>query len=87
MNLTLAIQVAKFVIWLMLNLSDLVLEAEENLPEAGRGGEKFAAVKEAVLVAARVLGLADRAIDAALGVVDVDKRINDTVSKEINAAR
>lgn len=82
MNLTLAFEVAKFLVWLILSVRKLVADAEQEMPEQGRGSEKFAAVKEAVTVAAQVAGMTDAAIDAVRPLVD--KKINDAVAVEIN---
>ena len=82
MNWTVAFQVARFVIWLILNIRTLVVQAEKELPESGHGAEKFAAVKEAVTVAARVAGMADAAINAVQPLVT--EKINDAVATEIN---
>ncbi len=84
MNWALAFQVAKFVIWIILNVKDLVLEAEKNQPLPGMGSEKFQAVKGAMVIAGKVAGMADDAIDAAFKVYDVDKKIDETVAQEIN---
>ena len=84
MNWSIAIQVAKFVIWLLLNLKQLVLEAEHQLPEAGQGSSKFAAVREAIIIAAKVAGMADQAIDSVWNTMNIDKRIDETVAKEVN---
>lgn len=85
MNLTVLLQVAQFIVWLVLNLPKLVQAAEELIPESNRGGEKFAAVKDAVLVGAKVAGMADAAIKA-VGPL-VDERINRTVDSTINSSR
>jgi len=55
------------------------------MPESNRGGEKFTAVKDAVLVGAKVAGMADAAIKA-VGPL-VDERINKTVANTINSSR
>jgi len=85
MNWTVAFQVARFVVWLVLNIRTLVVQAEEELPEKGRGSEKFAAVKEAVSVAAQVAGMADAAINAVQPLVE--SKINDAVAVEINGKK
>lgn len=82
MNLAMAFQVARFVIWLVLNIRALVVQAEAELPESGQGSAKFAAVKEAVTVAAKVAGMADAAISAVQPLVE--SKINDAVAVEIN---
>lgn len=84
MNWSLAYAVAKFVIWLILNIKEFVLDAEERMPEPGKGSEKMAAVKEAVTVAAKIAGMADSAIDAVTGTGLIDTKINDAVAQEIN---
>jgi len=83
MNWTMIISVARFLIWLALNIRTLVLEAEENLPEAGQGSRKFAAVKEAVMMVASIMGIAKTALDAIAP--QVDAKINQAVAEEINA--
>ena len=61
-----------------------MLQAEEQLPEAGKGSEKFQAVKTAVITAAKYADIADEAVDKA------DEFINDSiegaVAKFINAS-
>lgn len=84
MNWALAFQVAKFVIWLVLNIKEFVFDAEERMPEKGRGSEKFAAVKEGVLVAAKLAGMAETAINAVASTGLIDSKINDAVASEIN---
>lgn len=85
MNWTIAFQVARFVIWLVLNIRTLVNQAEQELPESGRGSDKFAAVKEAVTVAASVAGMADAAIKAVQPLVE--SKINEAVAVEINGKK
>jgi len=84
MNWALAFQVAKFVIWLVLNIKEFVIDAEQRRPGSGEGSEKFAAVKEAVAVAAKIAGMADAAIDAVSKLGLIDTKINDAVASEIN---
>jgi len=83
MNLTIILQVAQFVIWLLLNLPKLVKAAEEMIPESGKGAEKFAAVKEAVTVAAQVAGMADKALAVVTPLID--SKINAAVATTVNA--
>jgi len=84
MNWSLAYSVAKFVIWLILNVREFVRDAEERMPVSGKGSEKLAAVKEAVAVAAKIAGMADSAIDAVANTGLIDSKINDAVAVEIN---
>jgi len=84
MNWSLAYQVAKFIIWLVLNVREFVKDAEERMPESGKGSEKLAAVKEAVSIAAKIAGMADSAIDAVAKTGLVEQKINDAVATEIN---
>ena len=83
-KLKLAFEIAQFVLFLISSIKDLVLQAEEQMPEAGKGSEKFAAVKEAILTAAKYADIADEAVDK------VDEFINDSiegaVAKFINAS-
>jgi hypothetical protein len=83
MNWTTIIAVARFLVWLALNIRTLVLEAEENLPESGKGSEKFAAVKDAVLTVASIMGIAKTALDAIAP--QVDGKINQAVATTVNA--
>lgn len=80
----LGVQIARFVIFLFFAVKDLVLKAEEEMPEPGRGSEKFQAVKEGITIAAKYVGIAREAVDA----VDdfVDEKINSVVASEINGA-
>ena len=83
-KLKLAFEIARFVLFLIASIKDLVLQAEEQLPEAGKGSEKFQAVKTAVITAAKYADIADEAVDK------VDEFINDSiegaVAKFINAS-
>jgi len=81
-KIQLAIQIAKIVLFLFFGLKDLVLQAEELVPESGKGKEKFAAVKAAIAAAAGVMGIAEQAVKAADKIID--DKINETVAKEIN---
>lgn len=80
----LAFEIARFVLFLVTSLKDLVLEAEEQMPERGRGSEKFAAVKKAVITAAKYAEISEKAVDT----VDdfIDSQINQTVSETINSS-
>ena len=83
-KLKLAFEIAKLVLFLIASIKDLVLQAEEQLPESGKGSEKFQAVKTAVITAAKYADIADEAVDKA------DDFINDAiegaVAKFINAS-
>ncbi len=83
-KLKLAFEIAQFVLFLISSIKDLVLQAEEQMPEAGKGSEKFAAVKEAVLTAAKYADIADEAIEKADDFVD--NHIESAVKKFINAS-
>lgn len=76
------LQMAKFVIWLVGAVRELVVDAEEQIPESGKGAEKFATVKKAVTVAAQYAGIADQVVKTLDGVID--KEINAAVDTEIN---
>jgi hypothetical protein len=81
-KIQLAIQIARLALFLFFGLRELVLQAEELVPESGKGKEKFAAVKQAIAAAAAVMGIAEQA----LKVYDktIEERIEETVAKEIN---
>ena len=83
-KLKLAFEIARFVLFLIASIKALVLQAEEQLPEAGKGSEKFQAVKTAVITAAKYADIADEEVDKA------DEFINDSiegaVAKLINAS-
>ena len=83
-KLKLAFEIARFVVFLISSLKELVIQAEEQLPESGKGSEKFAAVKKAVIVAAKYADIADEAVDK----VDdfIDEQIEGAVGKFINAS-
>lgn len=83
-KLKLAFEIARFVLFLITSLKELVLQAEEQLPESGKGSEKFAAVKEAVITAAKYADIADEAVEKADAFVD--DAINSAVGKFINAS-
>lgn len=87
MDLTLILNAAKFLIWLTLNIRDLVLSAEKELSLPNQGGKKFAAVKEAVIIGAQVAGVAQTTIDAIINRSIIDTKINDAVATEINAVK
>ena len=72
-KLKLAFEIARFVLFLIASIKDLVLQAEEQLPESGKGSEKFEAVKTAVITAAKYADIADEAVDK------VDEFINDSI--------
>lgn len=82
-KIKLAFDIARFVLFIVTSLKTLVLSAEEQLPEPGRGSEKFAAVKQAVIMAADYADIASEAIEA----LDtfLDEQINTTVQKWINS--
>ena len=54
------------------------------MPESGRGSEKFAAVKKAVITAAKYAEISEKAVDT----VDdfINSQINQTVSETINSS-
>ncbi len=81
-KISLAMEIAKFVLFIIRSLKDLVVQAEEMMPEPGRGSEKFAAVKEALITAARYAGMADEAVDRADAFID--EKINKEVDQQIN---
>ena len=83
-KLKLAFEIAKFVLFLIASIKELVLQAEEQMPEAGKGSEKFAAVKQAVLTAAKYADIADEAIDKADDFLN--EHIESAVDKFINNA-
>lgn len=78
----LAFEIARFVLFLITSVKDLVLEAEEQLPESGKGSEKFAAVKTAVVAAAKYADIADEAVQKADAFID--DTIEHTVGTVIN---
>jgi hypothetical protein len=83
-KLKLAFEIAKFVLFLIASIKELVLQAEEQMPEQGKGSEKFAAVKQALLTAAKYADIADEAIDKADDFLN--EHIESAVDKFINNA-
>jgi len=83
-KLKLAFEIARFVLFLIASIKDLVLQAEEQLPEAGKGSEKFAAVKTAVVTAAKYADIAEEAVKKADEFID--ESINVAVANHINNA-
>lgn len=83
-KLKLAFEIARFVLFLIASIKDLVLQAEEQLPEAGKGSEKFKAVKTAVITAAKYADIADEAVQTADEFID--NAIDTAVSNHINNA-
>lgn len=81
-KLKMAFEIARFVLFIVTSVKTLVLNAEEQLPESGRGAEKFAAVKQAVLMAAGYADIASEAIQALDAFLD--EQINTTVARWIN---
>ena len=80
----LAFEIARFVLFLIASIKDLVVQAEEQMPESGKGSEKFAAVKTAIITAAKYADIADEAIEKADDFVDT--HIESAVQKFINAS-
>lgn len=76
-KLKLAFEIARFVLFLIASIKDLVLQAEEQLPEAGKGSEKFKAVKTAIITAAKYADIADEAVEKA------DEFINETIDVSV----
>ena len=83
-KLKLAFEIARFVLFLIASIKDLVLQAEEQLPEAGKGSQKFAAVKTAVVTAAKYADIAEEAVKKADEFID--ESINVAVANHINNA-
>ena len=83
-KLKLAFEIARFVLFLITSIKELVIQAEEHMPEPGKGSEKFAAVKESILTAAKYADIADEAIEKADEFVDT--HIEAAVQKFINAS-
>ena len=83
-KLKLAFEIARFVLFLIASIKDLVLQAEEQLPESGKGSEKFAAVKQAVVTAAKYADIAEEAVEKADEFID--DAIEGAVAKFINAS-
>ena len=69
----------RLVIFMIFGLRDLVIEAAKNQDVAGSA--KFQAVKAAVLSIARAMGIAEKALDAADGI------INDRIETAYQAAK
>lgn len=87
MNLSMMFQIAKFVIWLVLNIKEFVLDAEARDPAPNRGAEKKSAVVKAVKVAASAAGMAQAAIEAVEKMGVIDGEIEDAVASEINPSK
>ena len=83
-KLKLAFEIARFVVFLVTSIKDLVLQAEEQLPESGKGSEKFAAVKQAVIIAAKYADIGGEAVEAVDGFIN--EKINETVKETINSS-
>lgn len=83
-KLKLAFEIARFVLFLIASIKDLVIQAEEQLPESGKGSEKFAAVKQAVVTAAKYADIAEEAVEKADEFID--DAIEGAVAKFINAS-
>jgi hypothetical protein len=77
-----AFEIARFVLFIVTSVKALVLSAEEQLPESGKGSEKFAAVKQAIIMAARYADIASDIITT----LDqyIDEQIDSAVSKWVN---
>lgn len=73
------IAIGRLVIFMVFGLRDLVVEAAKN--DAVAGSEKFAAVKAALISIASMMGIAQKALDAADGI------INDRIESAYQAAK
>jgi hypothetical protein len=79
MNISTWIAVGRLVIFMAFGLRDLVVEAAKN--DAVAGSEKFAAVKSALVTIAKMMGIAEKALNAADGI------INDKIETAYQAAK
>jgi hypothetical protein len=74
MNIASWIAVGRLVIFMAFGLRDLVVEAAKN--DAVAGSEKFAAVKAALITIGKMMGIAEKALNAADGIIN--ERIENT---------
>lgn len=83
MSISQMIQIARFMVFIIRAVRDLVVEVEQQMPEPGRGKEKFATVKRALEVTAKYAGISQDML------TKVDSLVNDeietAVKEEINA--
>jgi len=77
-----AIEVAKFILFVVRSVRELVVEIEQAIPEPGRGAEKFAIVKKTLLTVAKYMGISKAVLETVDGMVD--DQINEAVAEEIN---
>lgn len=76
------IQIAKFMVFVISSVKQLVIEVEQQMPEPGRGAEKFAVIKKTLTTVGKYMGIST----AVLETVDsmVADEINEAVATEIN---
>jgi len=77
-----AIEIAKFILFVVRSVRELVVEIEQAIPEPGRGAEKFAIVKKTLLTVAKYMGISKAVLETVDGMVD--DQINEAVAEEIN---
>ena len=76
------IEIAKFILFVVRSVRELVVEIEQAIPEPGRGAEKFAIVKKTLLTVAKYMGISKAVLETVDGMVD--DQINEAVAEEIN---
>lgn len=79
MNISSWIAIGRLVIFMTFGLRDLIVEAAKNDEVAG--SEKFAAVKTALVTIGKMMGIAEKVLNAADGI------INDKIESTYQSAK
>lgn len=82
MSIANLIQIARFMLFVIRSVRQLVVDIEQEIPEPKRGAEKFETVKKTLLVMANYMGISAAVLETVDGMVT--KEINDAVAEEIN---
>lgn len=77
-----AIEIAKFALFVVRSVRELVVEIEQAMPEPGKGAEKFAIVKKTLITVAKYMGISTAVLETVDGMID--SQINEAVAEEIN---
>lgn len=82
MSIANLIQIARFMLFVIRSVRQLVVDIEQEIPEPKRGVEKFETVKKTLLVMANYMGISAAVLETVDGMIT--KEINDAVAEEIN---
>ena len=82
LSITSMIELAKFILFVVRAVKELVVEIEQAMPEPGRGAEKFSLVKKTLTTVASYMGISTAVLETVDGLLD--DKINEAVAEEIN---